>query len=325
MYESFLYNPDSGFKSDLTLQEIKNAVTDSRSVLWIDMLDIDDADIDLLSSVFSMHPLTVEDLIMPNARPKVEKFSNYLFLIMFSLEASPDKQLRSKIKVNELDCCLGRNFLITYHNNPINPLTTCKDRVKKQSPIIMQGADMLLYSVLDACIDSYFPIIQAFDDLVDEMSDELFKDPDQKTLQKIYNLKNDAMNLRRTIGPQSDVISLLTRSDFDFISPSSNAYFRNICDNFIRLNDVVGTSRDIITGAMEAHVSVVSNKLNEIMKTLTVIATTMMPLTLIASIYGMNFRNMPELESRLGYPAVIFAMFLITVFMLIYFKRKKWL
>jgi len=157
------------------------------------------------------------------------------------------------------------------------------------------------------------------------MSDELFKDPTNETLKKIYGLKNEIMYLRRTIGPQADVMGLVARGDFHLISPSNAVYFRNIHDNLVRLNDIVGTSRDIVTGAMEAYVSVVSNRLNEIMKTLTVIATIMMPLTLIASIYGMNFRHMPELNSKFGYPAVIGFMLISTIIMLTYFKRKKWI
>lgn len=324
MYESFLYHPQTGLKTDLSIKEIDQALKDERSLVWLDLLDIDDSDVDLLTSIFNVHPLTVEDFIMPNARPKVEGFKDYIFLIIFSLETQNSNQ-RGKIRPSELDCCMGRNFVITFHNQPLIPLGVCKDRVKKLSPIIMHGADMLLYSILDSCIDSYFPAITEFDNLVDEMSDELFKDPTQETLKKIYNLKNDIMNLKRTIGPQADVISLIARGNFEFVTPSSLIYFRNIHDNLVRLNDIVGTSRDIITGAMEAYVSIVSNRLNEIMKTLTIIATIMMPLTLIASIYGMNFKHMPELSSKYGYPMVITIMAVIIISMLIYFRRKKWI
>lgn len=324
MRETFFYHPDKELKTDLSVQEIEEALKDAQSLIWVDMTDVDDGDIDLLTSVFTLHELTVEDAIMANARPKIEKFSNYLFLVLFSLEKQ-NGELKGKVKTTELDCCLGRNFLITLHSQPLTQLSACKDRIKKQSPTIRQGADMLLYSILDACVDSYFPVIDEFDNKVDEMSDELFKNPTQETLKKIYNLKNDVMYLRRTIGPQADVISLMARGDFEFILPSNIIYFRNIYDNLVRLNDIVGTSRDIITGAMEAYVSVISNRLNEIMKTLTVFATISMPLTLIASIYGMNFRHMPELESKFGYPGVIIAMALVTFVMLIYFKRKKWL
>jgi len=323
MFEVFAYHPDKGLQTDLTLQGVAEAIKDSRTLLWLDLTDLDDADVDLLTAVFNLHPLTVEDLIMPNARTKVEKFADYMFLVMFALE-SHETGLHGKARTLELDCCLGKNYLITCHTQPVPPLSVCKDRIKKQSPIILQGADMLLYSILDSCVDSYFPVINDFDNLVDEMSDELFRDPTQETLKKIYHLKNDVMSLRRTIGPQADVISLIQRGDFELIAPSNSIYFRNIYDNLIRLNDIVGTSREIITGAMEAYVSVVSNRLNEIMKTLTVITTIMMPLTLIASIYGMNFKHMPELEHPLGYFSVLGLMGSIAGLMIMYFKRKKW-
>ncbi len=323
MYESFLYHPALGLKTNLTAEEIAQSLKDEKSLVWIDLCDIDDSDIDFLTITFNLHPLTIEDFIMPNARPRIENFGDYLYLIMFSLQAPSHNG--GKLKASELDCCLGRNFLITYHESSVEPLGGCKDKVKKQSPIVKNGPDMLLYSILDSCIDSYFPVIQEFDGHVDDMSDELFRDPSKETLRRIYNLKNSVMYLRRTIGPQADVINLVIRGDFPFILPANHIYFRNIYDNLLRLNDLVGTSRDIITGAMEAYVSVVSNRLNEVMKTLTVIATIMMPLTLIASIYGMNFKHMPELESRFGYPFVIVLMGVITVFMLAYFKRRKWL
>ncbi len=324
MREVFFYHPEKGLKTEIGVSEISEALKDAHSLIWIDMIDVDDDDIDLLTSLFNLHELTVEDIIMANARPKVENFKDYLFLVLFSLEKL-NGQSKGKVKTIELNCCLGRNFLLTFHSQQVAQIEAAKDRIRKQSPIMMRGADMLLYSVLDSCIDSYFPVIDEFDTLVDDMSDELFKDPTQDTLKKIYTLKNEVMYLRRTIGPQADVISLLTRGDFEFIPAANAVYFRNIYDNLVRLNDVVGTSRDIITGAMEAYVSVVSNRLNEIMKTLTVIATIMMPLTLIASIYGMNFKHMPEIESKIGYPAVLFSMAALTILMLVYFKRKKWL
>ncbi|HQP92251.1 MAG TPA: magnesium transporter CorA family protein, partial [Candidatus Omnitrophota bacterium] len=269
MRDIFLYDPEKGLSTDIKTEEIAQALQNPRSLIWIDMTDVDDQDIDLLTSVFGLHELTVEDAIMANSRSKIEKFKDYIFLILFSLEKGNGGSLsQAKVKTTELDCCLGRNYLITFHSGHLPQVSVCKDRIKRQSPMIMNGADMLLYSILDSCVDSYFPVIDEFDRMVDEMSDELFKDPTQKTLHKIYELKNEVMYLRRTIGPQADVINLMARGDFEFIPPPNIIYFRNIYDNLVRLNDIVGTSRDIITGAMEAYVSVVSNRLNEIMKTL---------------------------------------------------------
>lgn len=307
----------------LSAHQIREALKDESSLLWLDVQDIDDEDIDILTEIFNLHPLTIEDFIMVNSRPKAENFSDYIFLVMFSMESHD--RAKGRINTAEMDFCLGKNFLVTAHNNSISALAASKDKIKKQSPIIRNGADFLLYSIVDSLVDSYFPLISDFDDMVDEMSDELFREPSNETLKKIYSLKNDIMYLRRTIGPQADVMSLISRGDFPCISTATAVYFRNIYDNLVRLNDIVGTSRDVVTGAMEAYVSVVSNRLNEIMKTLTVIATIMMPLTLIASIYGMNFKHMPELSSVYGYPFVISVMVFLTVIMLYYFRRKKWI
>jgi len=323
MYESFLYNAGTGLKTGVTTDEMSAALKDEKSLLWVDIQDIEDADIDLLTNIFGLHPLTIEDFIMVNSRPKLENFKDYIFLVMFSIESYD--RVKGKMKVAELNFCLGKNFLITTHNDTVGTLCVSKDRIRKNSPTIANGADFLLYSLIDCLVDSYFPMVTEFDNMVDEMSDELFKDPSNETLKKIYFLKNEILQLRRTIGPQADTIALMARGDLPFISQANAVYFRNIQDNLIRLNDVVGTTRDIITGAMEAYVSVVSNRLNEIMKTLTVIATIMMPLTLIASIYGMNFKHMPEISSPWGYPFAIGLMVATTVLMLVYFKRKKWL
>lgn len=324
MYETYLYNPQKGFNTaQLSPDQIRSELGDPKSILWVDLMSIDDAEIDILTEIFNIHPLTIEDLIMANARPKAENFKDYIFLVMFSMD-SLDKE-KGKIKTDERNFCLGRNFLITAHNDASAAFSTNKERIRKQSPIIKNGADFLLYSLLDALVDSYFPIINEFDNMVDEMNDELFRDPTNKTLLKIYVLKNEIMYLRRTIGPQADVMNVIVRGDIPYISAANVIYLRNIYDNLIRLNDIVGTSRDIVTGAMEAYVSIVSNRLNEIMKTLTVIATIVMPLTLIASIYGMNFKHMPELSSKFGYPIVISVMALLAVLMLYYFKRRKWL
>jgi len=323
MYDVYFYKKDKGLKTGLTRDEIARAIKDIDGLLWLDIKSATDEDIKMLTDIFTLHPLTVEDCIMPNARSKVEMFESYLFVNTFAIELHPEQE--EEIKTVELDCCLGKNFLVTVHADNVKSVAATKEKIGKQSPMLEHGADFLLCSIIDTMVDNYFPIINMFDNRVDDVSDEIFKDPDQATLNKIYNLKNEIMFLRRTVGPQADTVNMLIRGGYKFITSSHIAYFRNIYDNLIRLTDTVGTSRDIITSALEAYNSVVSNRLNEVMKTLTVIATIVMPLTLLASIYGMNFKNMPELSSRYGYPLVIGIMLLISAAMLYYFKRKKWL
>ena len=323
MFKAYLYKDGQPTKTNLSIEEIKQALSDKRSMLWVDITQPEDIDIDLMTNVFDLHPLTIEDCIMPNARPKVEKFDNYLFLNTFALEAHPDEE--EEIKTVELDFCLGKNFLLTVHADKMNSVTAIQGKVEKESPLMDKGADFLLCTVIDTMVDNYFPIINMFDDRVDDISDELFQNPNQETLNKIYNLKNEIMLLRRTVGPQTDTVNMIIRGSFSFIDESNVTYFRNVYDNLVRLGDTVGNSRDIITSALETYNSVVSNRLNETMKTLTVIATIVMPLTLIASVYGMNFKYMPELNSKFGYPIVMGLMVALSAGMLYYFKRKKWL
>jgi magnesium transporter len=323
MYDVYFYKKDKGLKTGLTRDEIARAVKNREGLLWLDIKSAADEDIEMLTDIFLLHPLTVEDCIMPNARSKVEMFENYLFVNTFAIELHPEQE--EEIKIVELDCCLGENFLVTVHADNVKSVATTKEKISKKSPMLEHGADFLLCSIIDTMVDNYFPIINMFDNRVDDVSDEIFKDPNQATLNKIYNLKNEIMFLRRTVGPQADTVNMLIRGGYKFITSSHIAYFRNIYDNLIRLTDTIGTSRDIITTALEAYNSVVSNRLNEVMKTLTVIATIAMPLTLLASIYGMNFKNMPELSNRYGYPLVIGIMLLISAAMLYYFKRRKWL
>ena len=323
MFKAYLYKDKEPTKTNLNIEEIKQALNDKRSMLWVDITQPEDTDIDLMTNVFDLHPLTIEDCIMPNARPKVEKFDNYLFLNTFALEAHLDEE--EEIKTVELDFCLGKNFLLTVHADSMNSVTAIQGKVEKESPLMDKGADFLLCTVIDTMVDNYFPIINMFDDRVDDISDELFQNPNQETLNKIYNLKNEIMLLRRTVGPQTDTVNMIIRGSFSFIDESNVTYFRNVYDNLVRLGDTVGNSRDIITSALETYNSVVSNRLNETMKTLTVIATIVMPLTLIASVYGMNFKYMPELNSKFGYPIVMGLMVALSAGMLYYFKRKKWL
>jgi len=323
MFKAYLYKDGQPAKTNLSIEEVKHALGDKNSMLWVDITQPEDTDIDLMTNVFDLHPLTIEDCIMPNARPKVEKFDNYLFLNTFALEAHLDEE--EEIKTVELDFCLGKNFLLTVHADKMNSVTAIQGKVEKESPLMDKGADFLLCTVIDTMVDNYFPIINMFDDRVDDISDELFQNPNQETLNKIYNLKNEIMLLRRTVGPQTDTVNMIIRGSFSFIDESNITYFRNVYDNLVRLGDTVGNSRDIITSALETYNSVVSNRLNETMKTLTVIATIVMPLTLIASVYGMNFKYMPELNSKFGYPIVMGLMVALSAGMLYYFKRKKWL
>lgn len=320
--KNYYYTVEGGLRKDIAVSEFQNALAVEHSLLWVDMEELEDEDIEILMNVFGLHPLTVEDCIMVNARPKVEDFCNYLFFVTQGVRLNPEN---NKIETYEVDFCLGKNYLITVHTEPIEAIALNRERVDKGSPVISRGSDFLMYCILESLSDSYFPIVDKFDKRVDEMEEDLFKNPTTKTFNQIYRLKNDTMLLRRTIGPQVDTMSMLTRGDFSLIKPVNYVYFRNVYDHLVRINDIVGTSRDIVTGALEAYVSIVSNRLNEVMKVLTILATVMMPFVVIPSIYGMNLRFLPFAQHEQGLWFILGFTAILTAVMLFFLNKKRWL
>ena len=319
---NYYVTPEGQLRKDIPVEEFRQALAAENSLLWVDMEALEDSDIEILMDVFGLHPLTIEDCIMVNARPKAEDFGHYLFLVTQGVRTNDETK---KIEVFEVDFCLGKNFLITVHTDLINPITLNLERVDKGSPIIKRGGDFLMCSILESLADSYYPLVDQFDKRVDEMEAELFKDPTTKTFNQIYRLKNDTMLLRRTIGPQADIFSIMTRGDFPLIRPANYVYYRNIFDHLVRINDIVGTSRDIVTGALEAYVSIVSNRLNEVMKVLTLLATVMMPFIVIPSIYGMNLKFLPFSQHEHGLLFILAFTTVLTIIMVLYLKNKRWL
>ena len=317
---NYLYTAERKLRKDIPMAEFREALASENSLLWVDIEEMEDEDIEVLMDVFGLHSLTVEDCIMVNARPKVEDFPGYLFLVTQGVKFDANE---IRIESYEVDFCVGKNYLITVHTDPIDAITLNLERVDKASPIITRGSDFLACSILESLADSYYPIVDKFDKRVDEMEAELFKDPTTKTFNQIYRLKNDTMFLRRMIGPQVDVFSVLTRGEFPLIKASNYVYFRNVYDHLVRINDIVGTSRDIVTGALEAYVSIVSNRLNEAMKVLTIIATIMLPFVVIPSIYGMNLK-LPFAEHQMAFWIVMGLTVGFTAIIFSFLKRKKW-
>lgn len=320
MIKAYFYQPGSTLRIESDTERFAELLSLEKGFLWVDIDSPEDEDVELLLNTFGLHTLTVEDCILPNARPKIEQFPNYLFLALFAIERNHS----NKIEAMELDFCLGSNFLITVHTETIKSLNSIKERIEKASPIITKGSDFLLYSIVDSLIDSYFPVIDELDDRVEKLQDAIFKGAPEQVIKDILMLKNEAMFLRRTVGPQRDLITLLNKGDFPLIRPSNYVYFRDIYDHLVRINDLVDSCREVISGALEVSVFVVANRTNEIVKTLTILATIMMPPVIIASIYGMNFKFMPELNKWWGYPLSLGLMAFLSLGIWIFLKRKRW-
>jgi len=317
---SYLAKPDGTIDCGLSRQRLLKALADDQSLLWVDIEGPEDTEVELLLEVFDLHPLTVEDCIMPNVRPKLEEFERYLFIVLQGLS-----RVDGKLKAVELDVCLGKNFLITVRSDRIKSVEDDCARVEKKSPIFQRGSDFLFYAITDSLIDSYFPILDEVEARVDELETKLLADSTEHTLRELFHVYNELMMLRRTLAPHREILSRLNRGDLPFITQGNAIYFRDIYDHLLRMSDLVDGCREVTTMSLEAYATIVSNRLNEIMKTMTAFATLALPLVIVTGVFGMNFGEHPELGPRWIYHILSIAFVGSIPVMLFFFRKYRWL
>jgi len=294
------------------------------TVTWINVEGVHDAEvIGRIGQCFGVHPLILEDIMTTAQRPKIEDMGDYIYIVvrMLSYHAR-----RREVQSEQVSLILGPNFVISFQEaggdvfDPVRErIRTGKGRVRKM------GSDYLAYSLIDAVVDNYFLILENLGERVEAQEEELVSDPKRETLQALHILKREMIYLRKSVWPLREVISSLERSETDLIKKTTGIFFRDIYDHTIQVIDTVETYRDMLSGMLDIYLSSVSNRMNEVMKVLTIIATIFIPLTFIAGVYGMNFEFMPELKWRWGYSAILAVMLGIGVWMIFFFKRKKWM
>ncbi|MBI2845985.1 MAG: magnesium/cobalt transporter CorA [Chloroflexi bacterium] len=303
--------------------QIRACLRDKQGLLWLDLEDPSPHEVAILSEVFRFHPLAIEDCLSPELQhPKIDDYEDYLFLIFHAV--LPDFPLDITDTV-ELNIFVGRNFLVTYHRTAVQSLSRVWERKERDERVMSRGSHFLLYTLLDTLVDDYLPILDQMDDIIDGIEHEVFRNPTQETLSRIFSAKRDTLYLRRVLAPQREVLLRLSRGEFALIKEPAYIYFRDVYDHMVRVIDANDALRDLVNGALDTYLSVFSNRLNEVMKTLTIVATVILPLSLIAGIYGMNFQFMPELTWRYGYFVVLGIMLIVAGGMFIYFRRRGWL
>jgi magnesium transporter len=294
------------------------------TVTWINVDGLHDVEVvEKLGKAFELHPLILEDVLSTRQRPKFEDYEKNLFLVLKML--SYDEETQS-VQAEQVSMILGSGFVISFQERVGDVFDCVRDRIRNaKGRIRKQGPDYLAYSLVDGIVDSYFGILEKVGDKIEVLEDELVSDPDEKTLQAIYRLKREMISLRRSVWPLRELVSGIQRSESAMISESTDVYLRDVYDHTIQIIDTIESLRDIVSGMLDTYLSSISNRMNAVMKVLTIIATLFIPLTFVAGIYGMNFEHMPELKWRYGYVAVWGVMLLVSAVMLIYFRRKKWL
>jgi len=276
---------------------------DKPNVTWINIDSVNQLDIiEKIGEHFNIHPLVLEDIVNTGQRPKMEDFVDYIFITLKMLHYSDDQK---ETKAEQVSFLLGSNYVISFQENEGDVFDPIRERIRADKGRIRKmGADYLAYALMDAVVDNYFTILEKLSDRIENFEEELVVNPTPETLQAIHHLKREMIFLRKSVWPLREVINRLERWESSLINKSISIY---------------------LSGMLDIYLSSVSNRMNEVMKVLTIIATIFIPLTLIAGIYGMNFRFMPELEMPLGYPIILLSMFFVGMLMVAYFRKKKWL
>jgi len=297
---------------------------DTSTVTWINIDGIHQIDIiEKIGRHFGLHPLIQEDIVNTEQRPKMEDFGSYIYIVLKMIYHDEND---GEIKMEQVSLILGENYVISFQEKEGDIFNHVRERLRNgKGRIRKMKADYLAYSLLDTVVDNYFFILEKTGEQIEELEDRVVSQPKPETLQEIHRLKRMMIFLRRSVWPLREVISNLERGESSLIQETSRIYLRDVYDHTIQVIDSVETFRDMLSGMHDTYLSSISNRMNEIMKVLTIIATIFIPLTFIAGIYGMNFKFMPELEWQWGYFAVWLIMVGVAVVMVLFFRRKRWL
>ena len=315
--EQFEELPDASFEDCRRLK-------DTKAITWVSVTGIHDTQaIARLAELFGLHPLTTEDISNTRQRPKVEEFGDYIFFALKMLIF--DKESKA-LSLDNLSLILGRGLVLSFQEVESPVLDSVKARLRgNKGRVRGEGSDYLAYAILDRVIDDYFVTLEELGDHIEDLDDEILAAPKAAHLRDIHRLKREIVFLRKAVWPLREEIAAIAKSESPLFGTSTKMFLRDLYDHTVQIIDMVETYRDIIGGMHDTFLSSNSNKMNEIMKVLTIIGTIFIPLTFIAGVYGMNFTNMPELHWEWGYYAVLAGMAALGIAMLVAFKRRKWL
>ncbi len=318
------YSPDSCQAKTFTTVAACVPYKETRTVSWISVEGVHDVGIIAkFGEAFGLHALTQEDIVHTRQRPKVEEHDDYLYVVMKVLRFNEEKQM---VEQEQMSFILGANYVISFQEESGDLFNPVRERICNSTGRLRKyGADYLLYVLIDSIVDHYFVVLEKLEEWVETLQEELMGNPTEKTLHEIYDLKQNMVLFRKTFWPTRELMNELLRSESNLIQETTEIYIRDVYDHVLRVIETTDMYREMIGGMLDVYLSIVSNRLNAVMKVLTIIATIFIPLTFIVGVYGMNFKYMPELDWPWAYPLVWAVMGVVTVGMLVYFRRKKWL
>ncbi len=293
-------------------------------VTWVNVEGLHDVElINQLAKLYNLHPLTVEDILNIEQRAKVEEFTDYVFITLKSLQWCAKQRT---FNIEQVSLVLGKNFVLSFQERDTQLFSSLKERISSGLGKRMRenGSDYLAYRLLDTVIDQYFSVLEGMGEQIEAVEELIIAAPTQQNSRTLYHLKRQMLLLRKAIWPIREAVSHLLQADGNWFTAFTRVYLRDVYDHVAQAIDTVETFRDMLASMLDVYLSSLSNRMNEVMKVLTIIATIFIPITFVASVYGMNFQNMPELHWRWGYPAALTVMLIVVIIMLVFFRRKKW-
>ncbi|MFC2021327.1 magnesium/cobalt transporter CorA [Chloroflexota bacterium] len=322
-FQAYYLVPDDTLKSDLSRDEVKAALESGQGLLWLDITETTEEDGQFLAETFKFHQLTIEDTISPLIHPpKVDDLEDYLFIIVHGINHLAESDI---VETAELGIFLGKNYIVSAHNFPLFSVQEVKQMVERDARPMKRGPDFLAHTLMDTLIDNILPTIDKMSDIAEEIEEETIRSPRQTTLESILKLKRSILRVHRVMVPQREVFNRLSRREFKIISDEAQIFYRDVYDHIVRIEDLNQGLRDRADNALATHLASVANKQNETMKVLSIVAAIFLPLSLIAGIYGMNFKYMPELEWGWGYFAVLGFMLMVVSIVIWRFWASNWI
>jgi magnesium transporter len=318
------YDPENLVETQLPAIEASFPYRDTPPVSWINVDGLHEIDvIEKIGAHFGIHPLVLEDIVNTGQRTKAEEFENYIFIVLKMLVYD---ETAERISAEQVSLILGPHFLFSFQEKEGDVFESVRERIRKaRGRIRKSGCDYLAYALMDAIVDHYFVILEKLGDKIELLEEQLLENTTRRMLEDIHHLKREIIFLRKQVWPLREVLSSLIKDPSELIGEITRIFLRDVYDHSIQVIDTIESFRDVLSGLSELYLSTVSNRMNEVMKVLTIIATIFIPLTFIVGIYGMNFEFMPELKWHWAYPALWLVLIIIAYAMISWFRKKKWL
>jgi len=316
---------DGAVEHDIAPLQMREIIQTGEGELWVDIDSTNVHQHALLEKIFEFHHLAIEDTLSPDTRVKLEEYDHYLFVVMAGLrfdQATPDP---FDLETFNLYFFLGRNYLITVHAIPSGPCGAMRERLLRSPDLLARGAEMTMHGVIDQSVDAYFPLVEQLIELVEGLEERVFEQFDEGLVHGIFRAKRSAFAVRRHIGPLREVLNVLSNRPTAYIRPETQLYYRDVYDHTIRIIESVDSTRDLLAGVLETYLSQVSNRMNRVMKQLSIVSTIALPLIVFGGIYGMNFRHLPLTDDPLGFWWALAGMGAVSGVLVYWLKREQWL